>query len=274
MAGTFGDKLRWWRSQRRVSQLELALSAGVSARHVSFLETGRSSPSRGMVLRLCEELRIPRAARNELLTAAGLAAAYLERPRSDEELAPLRAAVTWMLDRHVPYPAFAFDRTWCLVEMNSVAERLFGALGIVVGDSLALALATSAAVRSALENRAEIVEHAIHRLRVESAHFGDSRLEAAIAALLDSREGPTRPAHATLPAVVPARYRLGATRLSLFSTIAQFGSAEDVALSELRVELMFPADEASRASLLAMQAAPAAAPAPQGDVAAGEATLR
>lgn len=258
MIEAFGAKLKTWRSRRRMSQLELALTAGVSARHVSFLETGRSAPSRGMVLRLCEELAVPRASRNELLTAAGFAPAYLERTLSDDELAPLRAAVAWMLERHAPYPAFAIDRHWRLVAMNRVADRLFGALGLVEGDRLALALARNGAVRAALENRAEIVEHVIRRLRAENAHFGgDAELDAAIAALADSLDGPPGATPATLPAFVPARYRLGATRLSLVSTIAQFGSAEDIALSELRVELMFPADEASRETLLAMAEDPA-----------------
>lgn len=112
MSNEFGAGLKEWRARRRLSQLELGLAAAVSARHISFLETGRARPSRGMVLRLCEHLQVPRAARNRLLTAAGLAPAYAARPRSAADLGPLADAVDWMLARHAPYPAFALDRHW------------------------------------------------------------------------------------------------------------------------------------------------------------------
>ena len=124
MADAFGNLIRDWRNQRRMSQLDLALAADVSARHISFLETGRSQPSRGMVLALSESLGVPRATRNVLLNAAGFAQAYRARDLDDEDMAPVREAMDWMLERHAPYPAFAFDRHWRLVRLNSVSTAL------------------------------------------------------------------------------------------------------------------------------------------------------
>lgn len=255
MTAPFGPVLKEWRQRRRMSQLDLGLSADVSARHISFLETGRSRPSRGMVLRLCDELDMPRAARNQLLLAAGLSPAYESRSLSDTAMAPVRTAVDWMLDRHAPYPAFAVDRHWVVVEMNSPARQLLGAVGLGQGVSVARALAHHPALRAALVNLDEVVAHAIARLRTESAHLGgDPVLDAAIRDLAGG--GVTVPAHDGLhPAFVPAHYRLGDLSLSLFSTFTQFGSAEDIALSELKIEMMFPADETTRATLEALASA-------------------
>ncbi|MEM1315000.1 MAG: helix-turn-helix domain-containing protein [Pseudomonadota bacterium] len=252
MAGDFGAELRSWRTRRRLSQLDLGLEAEVSARHISFLETGRARPSRDMVLRLAEHLSVPRAERNRLLTAAGLAPAYGERPLTEPEMAHVRAAVDWMLERHAPYPAFAVDRAWRLVRLNGPAERLFGAVGLGPGDGLAAALAGNPAVRGALENLDEVAAHALARLRLENAHLGgDPELAAAIAALEAALPAAAagQDGAGLRPAVIPARWRLGEAVLSLFSTLAQFGSAEDVALADLKIELMFPADDASRALL-------------------------
>ncbi len=251
----FGATLKEWRQARRVSQLDLGLAAGVSSRHISFLETGRSRPSRGMVLRLCDELDVPIAHRNRMLTAAGLSPAYAERDLSEEDMAPMRKAVHWTLKRHEPYPAVAMDRHWRIVEMNAVSERLLAGFGTKVGDSLIDMMVESPAVRQALVNYDEIVGHMIARLRVESAHFGHdpvlengiTRMEAALGDSVLDIEG-------IRPAIIPAVYVFGGMRLSLFTTISQFGSAEDIALSELRIELMFPADEPTRLALEALSA--------------------
>jgi len=259
---SYGGELKAWRTRRRMSQLELALSAGVSARHVSFLETGRARPSRGMVLRLAERLGVPRADRNRMLNAAGLAPAYAERPLSAEDMAPVRAAVDWMLTRHAPWPAFALDRAWRLTALNGPAERIFGAVGLAAGQGLAEALAGNPALRAAVENLEEVVAHALARLRTENAHHGgDPALGAAIAALEAAGPQPAPDAPGLRPAFVPTRLRLGGTTLSLLSTVAQFGAAEDVALADLRIELMFPADEATADTLRALAAEDAPAPA-------------
>ncbi|UWQ26404.1 helix-turn-helix transcriptional regulator [Leisingera aquaemixtae] len=252
MAG-FGGVLKKWRQIRRLSQMELALSAGVSPRHLSFLETGRAQPSRGMVLRLSEELQVPAAARNQLLTAAGLAPAYVRRDLNDDELAPLRQAAARMLERHEPYPAMLMDRHWQLVDMNRAAALMLGSAGITRGSSLIEALLGNAALRAALDNLEEVERHSLARLRTELAHCGaDPVLEQAIARLQRSAAEPGGADDGVLPAVIPARYRMGGQVLSFFSTITQFGGTGDLAMSDLRIEMLFPADEATRGRLEAM----------------------
>lgn len=241
----FGPALREWRQTRRMSQMDLALSAGVSARHVSFLETGRARPSRGMVLRLCDELSVPNAGRNQLLTAAGMAPAYAARAPGDAELQPLRQAVDWMLSNHAPYPAMALNRHWRLEAMNDPAAMMLSTSGLQAGDSLIEALVQNDTLRNALENLEEVERHTLARLKTELSHFGrDPVLEAVIEAL--QARVTSGDSDMVLPAVIPARYRMGDRVLSFFSTIAQFGTTGDLAMSELRVELMFPADDATR----------------------------
>jgi transcriptional regulator with XRE-family HTH domain len=172
MSGDFGAGLKEWRTRRRLSQLELALAAAVSSRHISFLETGRARPSRGMVLRLCDHLDVPRAARNRLLAAAGLAPAYAARSPATDELAPLQDALDWMLTRHAPYPGFALDRHWHIRALNPPATTLLGAVGLRVGDSLLAALADNDRLRAALENRDAVVAAVAARLRAESMSAG------------------------------------------------------------------------------------------------------
>lgn len=248
----FGAQLKEWRERRRLSQLDLGLAANVSARHVSFLETGRARPSREMVLQLAETLEVPRAERNRLLNAAGFAPRYRSRTLEDADMAAVREAVEWTLARHDPYPGFAVDRHWRLVRMNRCAQLLFGGLGLTVGESLLEAMARSDAVRAAVENWAEVARWAALRLRTESAHLGgDPVLDAAAERLL-AEVGPAEEPDGEPPAVIPARYRVGETTLSFFSTIAQFGSAEDIALADLRIELLFPADAQTKAMLTAM----------------------
>lgn len=255
MAGEFGTTLKTWRTARRRSQLDLGLAANVSPRHISFLETGRSRPSRDMVLMLCDELEVPRGARNQLLTAAGLAPAYAARDIGEADMAPVRAAVDWVLQRHDPYPAFAMDRRWAVQKMNRTARTLMTRLGLGPGDSLIGALAGNAAFRDAIENIDEVVAHAIARVRTEIAHLGgDTYLETALDALADLGVAAHAP-EGLLPAFVPTRFRAGGLVLSMFSTVAQFGSAEDVALAEMRIEMMFPADEPTRQVLTAMAGA-------------------
>ncbi|SLN44378.1 Helix-turn-helix domain protein [Falsiruegeria litorea R37] len=242
----FGPALKEWRTTRRMSQMDLALSAGVSARHLSFLETGRARPSRGMVLRLCDELSVPNAGRNQLLTAAGMAPAYASRSPDAEDLKPLKEAVAWMLDNHAPYPAMALNRHWQLEEMNGPAAMMLSASGLQLGDSLIEALVSNEALRGALDNLEEVERHTLARLRTELTHFGrDPVIERAVEAL----QARVSRDDAVLPAVIPARYRMGDQLLSFFSTIAQFGTTGDLAMSELKVELMFPADDATRLAL-------------------------
>ncbi|MEO0973664.1 MAG: helix-turn-helix domain-containing protein, partial [Pseudomonadota bacterium] len=243
MAESFGVMLRTWRGQRRLSQLELGLAANVSARHISFLETGRARPSKSMVLALSETLGVPRAKRNALLTAAGFAQAYSARSLEAQEMAFVNAAMDWTLERHAPFPALAFDRHWHVVKANAVATAMLAPMGIQAGDSLLEAFLSAGPFAELLENHDEVARHMIARLKTESAHIGgDEVLDQAARDLAATLDDPSDPAPEGLPAVIPARYRMGDTVLSLFSTIAQFGSTEDIALADLKIELMFPAD--------------------------------
>lgn len=252
---SFGQTLRRWRVERRMSQLELSLTANVSARHISFLETGRARPSRSMVLQLCEELDVPRTERNRLLTEAGLAPAYARRDLDAVEMTPVREAVEWMLSRQDPYPAIALDRHWKVLRMNRTAGLLLAGMGLGPGDSLIGALCDNEAVRAAIENIEEVIDHSAARLRTEIAAFGgDEVLEGMLARLLAHRGPDAADPTAIRPAFIPTRYRMGGARFAFFSTFTQFGGAEDIALAELKIEMMFPADDATRAALEAMAA--------------------
>ncbi|MEM7445400.1 MAG: helix-turn-helix domain-containing protein [Pseudomonadota bacterium] len=250
MNTAFGTALKEWRTQRRMSQLDLGLSANVSARHISFLETGRSRPSRSMVLQLCEELEVPRVSRNHLLTAAGLAPAYANRNLSEDDMAPVRQAVDWMLERQDPFPAIAMDRHWTIVKLNRASTMLLAGMGVGIGDSMLMAVAANEQIKAALENYDEVLHHLICRVRTESAHLGgDPVLENALEKLRAARSNEVPETEGIMPAFIPARYRAGGAVFSFFSTFSQFGTAEDIALSELKIELMFPADEQTRSLL-------------------------
>jgi transcriptional regulator with XRE-family HTH domain len=247
----FGAALKDWRGRRRMSQLDLGLAANVSARHVAFLEIGRSRPSRSMVVQLSEALAIPHGARNLLLNAAGFTSAYRQRDLDLDEMSHVREAVDWILDRHDPYPAIVVDRHWRLVLLNHAASALFGAVGVRRGDSLLQALTTSPRLRDAILNWPEVARHMVVRLRTESAHLGGDPVLEAAADQLALEVGPgLLDDAAPLPAVTLSRFAAGGMTLSLFSTIAQFGTAEDIALAELRIEMMFPADPESRDLLI------------------------
>ncbi|MDW4548134.1 helix-turn-helix transcriptional regulator [Defluviimonas sp. D31] len=243
----FAGEMRAWRWKRRLSQLDLALAAEVSARHVSLLESSRAQPSKAMVLRLAEALSVPRIERNALLCAAGFAPHYPDLPPDDARLAPLRAAMERTIARHEPYPAVIMDRLWRLVALNRPAAMIFTPLGLGPGSSLLDALPDAA---RHIENWAEVGYHTMLRLRAESLRAGglDALDRAAGTLSRDPAVAGWIPAE-TVPAVLPTIYRAGELRLSLFSTYAQFGTAEEVTLADLKIEMMFPADDPTRAIL-------------------------
>jgi transcriptional regulator with XRE-family HTH domain len=246
----FPTALRHWRRTRRFSQLDLASEAEVSPRHLAFLETGRSRPSRGMVLRLAEGLGLPRGDQNGLLAAAGFAPQFPVLPLGAEEMAQVRAAMGWMIDRHAPYPALVLDRLWRIVALNGPADRLFGPVGFAEGVSLLDALADPAVFAQVIENWVEVGHHTALRLKAESARSGGiAALDRAVAALLANPEIAAHQPRATGRAILPTVYRMGDRRLAMFSTYAQFGAAEEVALSDMKIELMFPADAEAKAVL-------------------------
>ena len=244
----FAETLKTWRKARRYSQLDLAHEADVSSRHLSFLETGRANPSREMIGRLGDALSLPLAARNQLLTQAGFAARYPQRNWESDDMAPVRAAVTHVLKQHHPYPAIAIDRHWTILQMNPAATQLFAMLGAGAGSSVIDTL-LDPQVQANIENWPDVAHHALHRLRTESAsRGGDAVLAGAIEALAKV-PAPTR---SSLAPVTPTIFRQGDLRLSLFTTIAQFGTPEDLALDDLKIELFFPSDDATEAILQAM----------------------
>ena len=244
----FPEALKDWRARRRFSQLELAVQAEVSARHIAFLETGRARPSAAMIGRLADALQIPMHERNQLLTLAGFAARYPGRQWNDPEMAPVRGAVERTLTQHAPYPAIAVDRLWTVMLMNGPARMLFGEVGLVEGGSL-LDLMVSDRLPPMIENWPDVAHHAAQRLRIESASLGgvaqlDRAVEklAAVPGATTARTGP----------VVPTIYRSGTMRLSLFALIAQFGTPEDLLLEDMKIELFFPSDDQSDKALRAV----------------------
>ena len=253
MTTQFGDLLKHWREARKVSQLDLGLEANVSSRHISFLETGRARPSRAMVLNLGSALEVPRGARNALLHAAGFAPGFRARDLDEAEMAPIAAALDWMLTRHLPYPALVLDRRWTIMRANATAKMMLAQLGLAETANLVEALLDESLLGRVIENWDETARHFVHRLRAESAHLGGDAWLDDMAAQLAARLGDSVPDPAAgTQAIIATRYRLGETTLSFFSTLSHFSTAEDIALADWRIEHLFPADEATRQVLLGM----------------------
>ncbi len=255
MNRTFGDVLRDWRQVRRMSQLDLALAAEVSARHVSFLESGRAEPSRAMTLKLAGALDMPRAAANEALRAAGFAAVYPVLPPSAPDLTPVRRAISMTLASHHPFPGIAINRTWDILEANDSARQLFAAMG--AGPNMVEFLIFLGAL-DIVENWEETAFLALLRIRSEIAHLGGDERLSDYAARLAAHPRLKDADFAAVDldqAVIPTVFRFGDRRLSVFSTIAMFGSVQDVAASEIRIELMYPADDATAAFFRSFSAA-------------------
>ena len=244
-----GTLLREWRQRRRLSQLDLALEAGVSARHLSFLETGRSKPSRDMVIHLAEELDVPLRDRNRLLLAAGYAPAYGERPFDAPEMQPVRDAVELVLAGHDPYPAAVVDREWELLAGNRGLRLLVGLAAPAPElleppvNVIRLSLHPDG-VAPRIANLAEWRAHLLERLHRQVALTADPAVAVA-AARGRGLPGARRlePGHATSDLVVPLRLRTEAHgELAFLSTIATFGTAVDITVAELAIESFFPAD--------------------------------
>lgn len=250
-----GELLREWRERRRLSQLALALDAAVSARHVSFLETGRSRPSREMLLHLMEHLEVPLRERNRLLLAAGFAPSFPERPLDDPALAVARAAIDRVLTGHEPYPALAVDRAWTLVAANRAVVLLTAGVAPALLQPPLNVLRLSLhpeGLAPRIANLAEWRDHVLARLRRQIAQSGDPELSALLAELegLPVPAGGAPSADAVSAGVaVPLRLRSEAGELAFLSTTMIFGTPVDVTLSELAIEAFFPADAATAAML-------------------------
>lgn len=250
-----GDLLRDWRVRRRLSQLDLSNQATVSARHLSFVETGRSKPSRELVLHLAEHLDVPLRERNALLHAAGYAPVYQETPIDATDMAPVRAALDTLLERHEPFPAVVVDRHHDLVTANRTAQRLFtGRVSAALLEPPVNALRLTFhpdGLAPDIVNLAQLGAHLLAQLDREIDASADPGL-VALAAELRGYPGvcePTGPSDVADRLFVPLVLRSDSGELRFFSTIATFGTALDVTVAELSVETFFPADEATAAAL-------------------------
>jgi transcriptional regulator with XRE-family HTH domain len=250
-----GELLRSWRERRRLSQMDLALDAEISTRHLSFVETGRSAPSRDMVLRLADQLDVPLRERNQLLLAGGYAPVYSQATLDAPEMAEVRAAVRQVLTGHEPYPAAAVDRHWNLVEANSGITLMTADVDAELleppPNAMRLALHPGG-LAPRIANLGEWRAHLLTRLRRQVALTADP----VLADLLD--EVRAYPSDADEPDVeipaagevfVPLRLRHGDAELAFFSTVTTFGTPLDVTVAELAIESFFPADESTAAAL-------------------------
>lgn len=250
-----GVLLREWRSRRRLSQLDLALEAGVSARHLSFVETGRSRPSAEMVLLLAEQLDVPLRDRNQLLLAAGYAPAYGQRGLDDPEMGPVREALDQVLRGHEPYPAVVVDRHWGMVAANEAVGLLLEGVSPDLLEPPVNVLRLSLhpdGVAPRIVNFGEWRGHLLDRLGREAVSTGDPALAALFEELseLPGAEGGPRAVPSDSAGIaVPLRLRAGDAELSFISTITTFGTATDVTVAELSIESFFPADAATAEAL-------------------------
>ncbi|MEV3853665.1 helix-turn-helix transcriptional regulator [Streptomyces sp. NPDC050095] len=242
-----GEALRSWRVRRRVSQLELATRAGTTQRHVSFIESGRSAPGRGMVVRLAEALQVPLRERNALLLAAGYAPAYKETRFGDPGLAAVRRALERIMEAHQPYPAVIIDRGADLVAANDAFHALTHGVDeslLVAPFNLARVLLHPRGLAPRIENFAEWAWHVVDALRDESAdnpHPRTAEVLAELNSLMPERPARTDPDY--LGYAVPLRLRSHVGELRLLSTLTRFGTAVDVTVAELRLEAFLPLDD-------------------------------
>jgi transcriptional regulator with XRE-family HTH domain len=252
--GNFGVLLRHWRSVRRVSQLDLALDAEISTRHLSCVETGRAQPSREMVLRLAEALQVPLRERNALLLAAGYAPLYRHTGLDAPELDAARRAVELFIAQLEPNPVLVLDRHWNILRMNAGAKRfltLFPGCDSVTPLNGPRMVFHPQGLRPFVENWDTIAAHIIRRIHREVAdNPSDETLKSFLDELLSYPGVPSRwstiDLDGTPPPFLTINYRWKNSTLRLFSAFTTLGTPLDVVLQELRIESFFPADEATR----------------------------
>lgn len=256
LEASFPGLLKTWRRKRRLSQLDLALNSGVSQRHVSFLESGRANPSRNMVLQLSETLEVPLRDRNRWLTAAGFAPIFQARSLDDPQMSQVMGAVRSMLTNHEPFPAVAVDRAWDIRMSNTP----FDAMTAMIGENLWARVESEtpnllrlffhpAGIRPVVSNWENIAPLLWHRAEREAAALGGDAMLEVLDALRPYQDAATlwNAEDASLLPVLPLEMETNGVRLSLFTVIATFGTAQDVTADELRIESFFPADAATEA---------------------------
>jgi transcriptional regulator with XRE-family HTH domain len=261
---SFAARLRWWRKRRGWSQLELAGRAEVSQRHLGFLELGRASPSRDMVMRLAAALAVPLRQQNRLFLAAGFAPVWHESDFAGPALAEVRQALDYMMAQQEPFPAVVVDRHWNLLQANAGAARLVeflvGALPAETPVNLADALVAPDVLRPSLVNWPDVVRYFIRSVEADAAADGTAETAALLERLLQYRD-----VHAALKSddvtappspVLPMHFRKNGVALRLFTTIATLGTPQDVTLQELRIECFFPLDRETERIFRSWAAAP------------------
>ena len=251
----FPRLLRDWRQKRRLSQLDLALSSGVSQRHVSFLESGRAQPSRNMILQLSETLDVPLRERNAWLNAAGFAPLFKARPLDDPQMNQVMGAVRMMLNAHEPFPAVALDRAWNIRLSNSAFDGLAAMLGDVwdrVGGeqrNLIRLFFHPQGIRPMVTNWAAVGPLIWRRAEREAEAVGGQEMKSVLADLAAHQDADIlwSAAGADLVPILPFNIEAGGVHLSMFAIVATFGTAQDVTADELRIETLYPADAETEA---------------------------
>ncbi len=243
--------LREWRLKRRLSQLDLALSSGVSQRHVSFLESGRANPSRNMILQLSETLDVPLRDRNAWLTAAGFAPIFRTRALDDPQMGQVMNAVRMMLSAHEPFPAIALDRAWNIRLSNRPFDRLDAMLGEDIWTRVGGAQRNlmrlffhPLGIRPFVTNWPAVGPLIWRRAQREAESLGGLEMKAVLdelAPLQDPGVLWSAPDTALVP-VMPFAMAINGMNISMFAVVATFGTAQDVTADELRIETLFPAD--------------------------------
>jgi transcriptional regulator with XRE-family HTH domain len=245
-ASPFGSLLRDWRRRRNLSQLALALDAAISSRHLSFIETGRSRPSREMVVHLAEFLEVPLRERNAMLLAAGYAPLYSERSLDAEEMQPVRAALDRFLRAHEPYPAVVVNRRHDLVAANDALDVLLEGVAPELLEQPANGMRIALHPRGMAPRTINFEEwsaHLLDRVRRQIALTGDAELETLYAELVSYPDVKADPQHSLEgPILLPLRLRHAEGELAFFTTLSTFGTPADITLSELAIEAFYPAN--------------------------------
>jgi transcriptional regulator with XRE-family HTH domain len=260
-----GERLRTWRERRRVSQLDLSLQAGISARHLSFVETGRSKPSSGLILRLSEELDVPLRERNALLLAGGFAPAYPERGLDAPPLSAVTEAMRQVITAHMPNPALAVDGHWELIDANDAVFRMVEGTAPELMEPPINVLRVSLhpdGMAPGIVNLAQWRRHVLFRLRRQADRSGDPFLHELYEELSGYPGGggtgeagvanEAGEAGGAADVVLPMRLRMDGQELSFLSTTTVFGSPLDVTVAELAIESFYPADAATAARMGAL----------------------
>jgi transcriptional regulator with XRE-family HTH domain len=249
----FPSLLKAWRQKRRLSQLDLALTSGVSQRHVSFLESGRAKPSRSMILQLSETLEVPLRDRNDWLTAAGFAPVFKARSLDDPQMGQVMGAVTMMLTNHAPFPAIAIDRAWNILKSNVPFDMLSAMLGQDIwhrlggGRNLMRLFFHPNGIKPYVTNWSAIAPLLWHRAQREAETLGGDEMKKILSDLSQYQDAETLWSAETtaLVPLLPLEITKDGISLSMFTVIATFGTAQDITTDELRIETLFPADPAT-----------------------------